>query len=226
MRNLFDKIVSNGLPPVFSFVYDEIWTLTAQIRNLLKAVMHEEFMLMPDFWAWRFAPGQSGWAPHRDKLAGSLYPDRRPKSLTVWIPISKAYPLNSCMYVLPADRDEYYGVDNVQEFSAPPPDVRALPGEPGDVFVWTQHLLHWGSHSADKHNLGPRMSIAFECQRGDVSAFNWPLLDPAKIPSFDERLALISKQIMQYRHMYGFDSGLVSIAEQISRRYKMPEPIL
>ena len=49
-----------------------------------------------------------GWQPHRDKVGGSLFENNEPKSVTVWIPLSVANPINSCMYVLPANKDKYY----------------------------------------------------------------------------------------------------------------------
>lgn len=218
MRELFTKLVDMGVPPVFSFVYDELWTLRSQLKHIISKALHAEYAMLPDFWCWRVSPGQSGWAPHRDKNNGALFPDNTPKSVTVWIPITQAHPLNGCMYMLPANRDPQYGVNGAQGFQGKLPDVRALPGDPGDVYVWTQHVMHWGARSADEHDLGPRMSIAYEFQRSDLPAFNAPLLDPFALPSFEQRLALIAKQIMQYRHMYGFHEDLVNIAQDITKR--------
>ena len=222
MAKIFTAIVDKGLPPVFAFVYDELWMLNTQIRNLIKSLLHDEYMQLPDFWAWRVAPGQAGWRPHRDKGAYSLFPDKTPKSLTVWMPVTQAHPLNGCMYVLPADRDTLYGVDGANGFGGQLQDFRALPADPGDVLAWTQHVWHWGGHSADEHHLPPRMSVAFEYQRSDIEAYNKPLLDPGAMPDFDRRLALIAQQVMQYRHMYGFTPELVAIAESIIARFGLP----
>lgn len=226
MNDLFDKMVENGFPPVFSFVYDEFWNLKIQLADLLGHFMDgADYAMLPDFWAWRVASGQSGWAPHRDKPANSLFPDRKPKSLTVWLPLNEAHPLNGCMYVLPADRDIYYGVDNAQGFGGKLPDIRALPAQAGDVLAWTQHVFHWGSHAADSHPYPPRMSVAFEYQRLDVPSFNRPLLEPAGMPDFESRLALIAKQVMQYRHMYAFTLDLVEAATKFSKKYSLPADI-
>ncbi len=218
MAKLFDKLMENGLPPVFAFVFDEFWTLNSQLRSIMGKTLHEGYAMLPDFWGWRVMPGESGWTPHRDKGAESLFSDKTPKSLTVWIPLTQAHPLNGCMYIQPADRDPQYGVQGAQGFRGAIPNIRALPADPGDVFVWTQHVFHWGSHAADDHDLPPRMSIAFEYQRMDVPAWNTPLLDPVKMPSFEQRLALIAKQTMQYRHMYGFHDKLVELAQSIATR--------
>jgi hypothetical protein len=220
MANLFAKLVVKGLPPVFSFVFDELWELNRQLNDFLKTSLHDDYAMMPDFWAWMVQPGEAGWQPHRDKGPGCLFPDRSPKSLTVWIPVTKARPLNGCMYVLPADRDSKYAIS--QGFDGNLADIRALPGDPGDAFFWTQHVFHWGSHSAEKHDLPPRMSVAFEYQRTDLPAYNTPLLDPMKLPDFESRLALIAKQVLQYTHMYQFTDDLIAIAEAIKARHELP----
>lgn len=223
IADLFTKIVSLGLPPVFSFVYDEMWRLNTQLRALVGILLHKEYAMLPDFWAWCVLPGQSGWKPHRDKPSGCLFPDNRPKSLTVWLPITQAHPLNGCMYILPADRDCEYSVENSPRGAGTLPEIRALPAEAGDVLAWTQHVFHWGGHSADVHDLPPRMSVAFEYQRSDVPPFNVPLLDPSVYPTFEERLALISKQILQYRHMYTYPDALVDLAEKIGKKHGLPK---
>lgn len=220
---LFTKMVENGLPPVFAFAYDELWHVSTQLRNLVSCSLNTEYAMLPDFWAWRVAPGQAGWRPHRDKVSGSLYPDRSPKSVTVWIPITIAHPLNGCMYLLPANRDQMYGMDNQPRFSGRLPDIRALPADGGDVLLWTQNVMHWGARSAEDHDLPPRMSVAFEFQCREVAPFNTPLLNPAIIPSFEHRMALIAKQVLQYTHMYNFTEELVSIATDLKQRYEMPE---
>ena len=131
------------------------------------------------------------------------------------------------MYVLPADRDEQYGIAKSCSFFGLAidelPKMRALPAEAGDVLVWTQHLFHRGSHSADMHDLPPRMSVSFEYQRWDTPALKEPLLDPTIVPTFEQRLALISKQVMQYRHMYGYHQDLTTFAEEIAKKYEPPK---
>lgn len=225
MRDLLTLITGMNLPPVFAFAYDEFWNISLQVRPLVKILLEaDEFSVLPDFWAWRVKPGQAGWKPHRDKVSGSLFPNGKPKSITLWVPLSIAYPLNGCMYVLPADRDKIYYHDGQNGFQSTLPDVRALPGDAGDVFAWTQRVFHWGSHSADNHDLPPRQSVAFEYQRSDIPAFNSPLLDPDKIPDFKSRMALISKQVLQYTHMYEFTPELIKMAQTIRDTFGMPVP--
>lgn len=223
MCDLLKTITDMGLPPVFAFAYDEFWQLHMQVRPLVKTLLEGEFSMLPDFWAWRVEPGQSGWKPHRDKVRGSLFPNGKPKSITLWVPLSIVHPLNSCMYVLPADRDGIYYKDGQNGFESTLPDLRALPAEPGDVLAWTQRIFHWGSHSAENHDLPPRQSVAFEYQRCDVPAFNSPLLDPDTMPDFNARMALIAKQVLQYTHMYEFTPDLVKTAKTILDKLGLPK---
>lgn len=222
---LFSTIVDLGLPPVFAFVYDQLWDLHLQLHNLVEGMLEGSFVQLPEFWAWRVMPGQSGWKPHRDKPSNSLFSDRRPKSVTVWLPITQAHPLNGCMYVVPASRDSLYGQEGAEGYKCRIVDVRALPAEPGDVLLWTQHVAHWGAHAADAHDLPPRMSVAFEYQRRDVPPFRELILDPQKVPSFEERLALIAMQVDQYTHMYNFTGELLQISAEIQKRFSMPPGI-
>lgn len=215
---LFARLADMGLPPVFAFVFDEVWALNAQLKNIVGKVAGDGYLMLPDFWCWNVPEGQPGWTPHRDKDADCLLPDGSPKWVTVWIPITEAHPLNSCIYVLPADRDPLYGVMGAQGLRGDLADIRALPGEPGDVYIWTQHLLHWGSRSAEGHSLPPRMSIAFEYQRADMPARDTPLLDPFIAPNFEQRLALIAKQIWYYRDMLEGDDALFAISKTIHSR--------
>ena len=212
------SIVKMGLPPVFIFIYDQPWSIPGQIKNILKGLLDDNYLLLPDFWAWHVSPGESGWKPHRDRPL-SLFDDFTPQSLTLWIPLTKATPENSCMYVLPANKDLFYH-DKVQpdlKFGFPGnlSDIQALPSEPNDVLIWNQRVVHWGSTSKKNHEIGPRISLAFEFQRSDVNSFNDPLIKPCNIPNFKERLNLIGKQVIQYTHMYGFNKELVDLAVQL-----------
>jgi len=54
--------------------------------------------------------------------------------------------------------------------------------------------------------------MAAEFQRGDVPAYNLPLLNMTSMPSFKRRLELVGKQILQYTHMYHYSDELISLA--------------
>jgi hypothetical protein len=207
---------ADGIPPVFAFVYDEFWALFQALDSLYGGLLGP-YGYLPDFWIWNVDPqnGDAGWTPHRDKGYASLRADGSPISLTTWIPLSDATPLNSCMYLVPADADPTYGTPREAEWRFELPSVRALPAAPGDVLVWNQAVLHWGSRSSWRETQS-RVSIAFEFQATDTPAFNRPLLPSSEVVPFETRLALIGKQIMQYRHMYRIDPAIEHLAEEMA----------
>lgn len=207
-----------GLPPVFVWIYDAPWRCYQRLAPVISHFIGEDYKVLPDFWTWHVDPqrNQTGWGPHRDKSRMCLTPAGKPLSLTCWIPLSEATPLNGCMYIVPAHLDPAY---NKPSYNGPPFSayaVRALPAVPGDYFIWNQAVLHWGGPTSEFAE-SPRMSMALEFQRGDVAPYNQPLLDPATLPSFAWRLRLIGKQILQYRHMYGYSEALTALATHLQQ---------
>ena len=91
------------------------------------------------------------------------------------------------------------------EFSNCGPKL-GMPTVVGEVFVWNHALLHWGSRASDRADL-PRISMAMEFHRADLPADRQPLLRQDMCLTFEPRLALISMQIEQYRHMHGHDDA-------------------
>jgi hypothetical protein len=195
-------LAARGLSPVFAFLYDEFWLPFFQLDALFRGVLGP-YAVLPDFWVWNVDPakGEAGWTPHRDKGHTTLRPDGLPNSITVWIPLSDATPLNSCMYIVPANHDPTYGTAMEGNWRFELASVRALPASAGDVLVWNQAVLHWGGRSAP-HGGESRVSMAVEFQRIDVPPMNPPLIKALAILPFEARLKLIAKQVLQYRHMY------------------------
>ena len=165
------------LSPVFAYLYDEFWLPYYQMHRIYSGVLGD-YRMLPDFWIWNVDPkaGDSGWKPHRDKGHYALFPDRSPKSLTTWIALSAATPLNGCMYIVPAYFDPTYGTPEDETWKFGFESARALPAAPGDVFMWNQAVAHWGSRCSP-YATETRVSMAFEFQRADVEPFNQPLLD-------------------------------------------------
>jgi Phytanoyl-CoA dioxygenase (PhyH) len=212
-------VVAAGHLPVFAFMYDEPWYMYARLRNILATVLDDSYMMMPAFWAWHVdgVREQAGWAPHRDLGFRTLLPDRRPKAMTFWLALSEATPQNGCMYVLPADRDLYYGTPRDHEPHIDLQNVRALPSPAGGLLAWTQAVFHWGAR-ARKPITTPRISISVEFQRGDEAPLYEPLLDPRQSPDLSLRLRLILRQVLQYKHMYPLAPDLQSLAEACAFR--------
>jgi hypothetical protein len=139
------------LAPVFAFVFDEFWLPFFQLAPLYRSLLGD-YRMLPDFWIWNVDPrsAEAGWKPHRDKGHQALLPDRMPKSVTTWIPLSTATPLNSCMYLVPAMLDPTYGTPQDGQWKFELQSIRALPATPGDLLMWNQAVLHWGSRSSSR----------------------------------------------------------------------------
>ncbi|MDX1570440.1 MAG: phytanoyl-CoA dioxygenase family protein [Xanthomonadales bacterium] len=203
----------SGYLPLFGFIYDEFWDAFSALGGLLRFALGDQVKMLPEFWVWNVDPGreEAGWRPHRDKQIDTLLADGMPKSATVWMALTDATPLNGCMYLLPASRDKAYRDFESGRTPVELQSVRALPVPAGSVLLWNQRVYHWGARSS-RFATEPRISMAFEFQRGDVDPFHEPLLPVPCRPPFDERLKLIGKQILQYRHMYSFSDELAEAA--------------
>ncbi len=203
------------IPPAFIFLFDETWKCFYSLHPMLTHFLGKDYRVLPDFWTWHVDPAQSesGWRPHRDKGRNSLASNGVPLSLTVWAPLTEAHPQNGCMYILPANRDPVYNTEREKDWKVDLPYIRALPGQPGDYFCWNQAVLHWGSGTS-RFARHPRVSMALEFQRGDIKPFNTPLIPPFANLRFEDRLKLVGKQILQYKHMY----PLAARFEQLARR--------
>jgi hypothetical protein len=215
MADAVRRFSAAGIPPVFCFLFDEFWAPFHALDAMYGALLGP-YGLLPDFWLWNVDPakGEAGWKPHRDRGHIALRPDGGPISLTTWIPLSDATPLNSCMYIVPAHADPTYGTPREKEFRFELPAIRALPAKPGEILVWNQAVLHWGSRSSHRATES-RISMAFEFQAIDSRPFNTPILPPDQVVPFDLRLRLIFKQVLQYRHLYKLDPNIERVAAEL-----------
>ena len=222
MSQVITRIVEIGLAPVFAFVYDEFWLAFCKLHHILAGLLGDAYKRLPDFWIWRVDPvsGGSGWAPHRDKGRRSLQENGSPKSISVWLPLTSATPLNGCMYIVPADRDPTYNTEDEKRHVPALQDIRALPCSPGEIFMWNQAILHWGGRSSPEAN-SPRISVSIEFQRGEIEPFNTPLMEPLTLANFDFRMQLICKQVMQYGHMNEVSSVTSLFVESLCAKYNL-----
>lgn len=215
--DLVKKLNSNKILAIFSMLYDEFWLVQVRYKNYIEKIIGENYKLLPAFWVWQVGAGhdEAGWAPHRDRDYKSIDSEGMPLAITLWIPLTEAKPLNGCIYLVPAMWDRTYGTENDMNYDFEFSSIRALPAKPGDILFWNHAILHWGA-KADKDYPESRISVAFEFQRGDITDMKDMVLDPFTMPSFETRLDLIAKQIIQYLHMYEFSSDMIEFAK--SRR--------
>ena len=224
MRDCIAMLHERKIPLAFAFVYDEAWQVFQGLATFIEAALGTGYRALPDFWVWHVMAAESatGWGPHRDRVQPTLDRNNSPHSMTVWVPFTDATPLNGCIYMLPAHLDDRFrqrvwdGEGNNQVLA--PQNIRALPATAGSLLAWNQAVLHWGGR-ASRLASGPRSSAAFEFQRGDKAPFNRPLLDPKKTPPFPQRLGLVGKQVLQYRHMYPLTPDIEAIAEALRSRF-------
>ena len=223
-RSLVAELRAHGVPLPFAFVYDGLWALFASLAPFLEVALGTGYRALPDFWVWHLDPDDEarGWGPHRDRVRPTVDGDGALASLTVWLPLTDATPLNGCIYALPAHRDPCFARrvwDGPEGAIVPAPqDIRALPAPAGSLLAWNQNLLHWGGRASRLAD-GPRVSVSCEFQRADRSPYNTPWLDPAAPPELSLRLGLIGKQLLQYRHMHPLDADAAALAEALRDRH-------
>jgi hypothetical protein len=224
MRECIALLYERKIPLAFAFVYDEAWQVFKGLTSFMEAALGNGYRALPDFWVWHVVPSESahGWTPHRDRVQPTLDRNNSPHSLTVWIPFTDATPLNGCIYMLPAHLDDRFKLRNWEgegnNHVPAPQNIRALPATAGSVLAWNQAVLHWGGR-ASRLAEGPRSSAALEFQRGDKAPFNRPLLDPKRTPTFQQRLGLVGKQVIQYQHMYPLTPDIAAIAEALRTKF-------
>ena len=216
MADTVRRFSADGIAPVFAFLFDEFWAPFHALDGLYGSILGGYGML-PHCWVWNIDPqkGDAGWNPHRDMGHVSLRPDGSPIAITTWIPLSEASPLNSCMYMVPAHADPVYGTPQDKEWRFDLPSIRALPAQPGEILVWNQAVMHWGSRSSPRAEQS-RVSMAFEFQRSDSPAFAQPIIPPGQPLSFEARLKLIARQLLQYRHMYKLEPDIEKLALELA----------
>lgn len=203
LRGGIERVVQAGYPSVFACVYDEFYQLFAGLGGLLEPILGQGCLMVTEgFWAFFVGVGDSGhggWSaapPHRDSIGPdpAVLAGRLPTILNVWIPLTDATPLNSCIYVLPGHLDEWYRTTErrVQPSEIRLQDIRALPAPAGSILAWTSHVLHWGSRSSPQA-VAPRMSAAIYFQNRDVSPYDESAMDfPGRVP-FELRLHWIAR---------------------------------
>ena len=214
---LLPAAATNNIPLAFAFVYDELWWLFRATAGYIETLLGGEYLMLPAFWAWYVPPTDeaTGWPPHRDRGNPAIDDDNTPQSLTVWLAFSDATTLNGCIQVLPLRLDDRFkhgafaGDGSSMVFQ--PQNIRALPAPAGALMAWNQNLLHWGGRASHLAS-GPRCSAAMEFQRADLPPVQIPAVDPTVVLTFQQRLGLIAKQILQYQHMYPLSPEMAATA--------------
>lgn len=223
-----ERIREAGWPPVFLFVYDQVWDLarTPSVQALLAAVLGPGFREDSLVWCFHVAPtaGASGWAPHFDGPEKS-------NRMTLWFPLTDATLDNGCMYVVPdgalpasVSTDPSEVALNWSDLSATLRSARALPCDAGGMLSWRFHVLHWSSVAVD--TALPRISVAMEFLGADATARpgEAPLIDATVRPEdFSMRLYAIGKSLRIYIRFEPWLAPFANVAQRLEGDYRPPE---
>lgn len=208
MRAAVAGLVARGWPPVFAYVYDELWQVlrTPSLTALLSSALGPGYRLSPRVWAFHVPSeaGAAGWPPHVDGGANTHTTDR----MTLWIPLGDATLENGCMVVVPRNRLPESTPDAfANDMSRLPPSTwramlqgsRALPARAGSVLGWDFQVIHWSGIVGDA-GAPPRVSLAVEAFGENIvpTPSEEPLLDPGELPPLSERLRAIARGLLSY----------------------------
>lgn len=193
----FCKLKAQGIHPIFAFMYDEYWRIVKRLMPVLKSVLGDNTMLLPDIWTWFIEKGDqnTGWPIHRDLLNLQETKSGEPNMITLWIPLVDVDPYNSCIYLVPKHLDKNYP-DNLKAMDFSPENVRAISLPAGSLVAWSANMLHWGSRSTP-YAKKDRLSMAFYLQREGIP-MNHPVIKFDDTFSFQHRLRYIATQIVDY----------------------------
>lgn len=203
LKNCIFKVTRKGFPASFATVYDEFWKLFARLSNVFTPILGPNYQLQAGMNVYFVEKGiqAAGWSPHRDYELREdvLRPDGRPTLASVWIPLTDATTLNSCIYVLPTNLDPNCpgNLKKTTIDSKLLSSTRALPAKAGSILGWNQHLIHWGSRSSEWAK-EPRISVGAYFQSRDVDPYVDDLVIDFSSPvSFQFRLGVIGLLIRQ-----------------------------
>jgi hypothetical protein len=207
MRAAVLALVARGWPPVFAYVYDELWQMlrTPSLVQLLSSALGPGYRLSPRVWAFCVpaVKGASGWPPHVDGGAGTHTTDR----MTLWLPLGDATLENGCMVVVPKHRlpegtPDAFANDmsrlSPATWRAMLQGSRALPARKGSILGWDFQVIHWSGIVDDAD--APRVSLAVEAFGEDIvpTPSEEPLLVPGALPGLRERLRAIARGLLSY----------------------------
>ena len=198
-----EKLNQAGIPPIFSFVYDEFWQMLTGLEPLFDDLLEGEYQFLPAIWVWHVKhENQTAFAPHRDQVRDAAVDDEDHLDyLTIWVPLTDLNHLSSCICVLPASADPDYGMDTKSVVVEDLQDIRTLQGKRGSVFCWATGLIHWGTRQSPMGQ--PRMSVGFYVQNPEAECHYPPPIDFKKPIPFKQRLAVIGQQIIFYSREAG-----------------------
>lgn len=207
MLACIEAVKTAGFPQMFALVYDVFYEAFHYFDNILRPILGDDYKMIPNFWIYYIPISDrgKGFEPHRDlEYLNTIDANGNPTVLTLWVTVTDANPLNSCMYVLPAHRDPEYkaAITNLKQGASlfKLEDIRAIPTSAGTLSAWDQYLFHWGSRGSRRAS-HPRVSYALYCQRGDIAPVDDTWTDLLAGVRFSQRLGFICRGIYRYSYV-------------------------
>ena len=225
ISDALERIVVAGLPASFIGVYDETWAIIAQLEAVLGGLLDGKAAMVPNFHADHLGSDSQGRLAARQRPANSLFRDKSPKSVNVWVPLTDATPDNGCVYAVPAGQDRNYGAKKPERADASLPSIRALPAGAGDVLIWTGETYTWQGRPNPRSGApATLMSLSWEFQSTETAAFEGLTIDSYPYVPFETRLGLLAHQMPG--HTSGFSSNPLwrAVQQTLSNRYPMNSP--
>jgi len=215
-----NRIVKAGLPAAFIGVYDEVWTLVAQMNGAIDGIFDGKGAMVPNFWAChgQVAPGLSAG---RNRAGHGVFADGTPKTITVWMPLTEATPENGCVYVVPAGQDRNYGKSGAMQADASLPGIRALPAQAGDALIWTGETYRWQARPDRRGREKPLLSLTWEFQSRAIAPLEGLLIDSYPYVPFETRLALVARQMPRYRDELTTNPVWRVVQQTLANRFRM-----
>jgi hypothetical protein len=222
MRRIVEAVRADGWPAVFSFVFDDFWSIARSPRllALLEASLGAGCLQNSVIWThWvPGAKGATGWPPHVD-LSGMGN-----KFLSIWISLSEAAIDNGCMFLIPPGDMPREVVEAIHakadlsyaSYSNLLHNVVALPVPVGSLIGWRGDVLHWGGTNAGGDV--PRVSFALEFRSRDeaFTKFERPMIDlHTALPPLRLRLHAIAKALRHYPKFEPIVSRFQPLADRL-----------
>jgi hypothetical protein len=210
LNHAIDAVVAAGWPPVFAWVYDELWALARlpDVSDLVASQLGPGYSQIPHIWT-HVVPaivGSAGWPPHFDGPTTGR--------ASIWIALTDASLSNGCMHVVsrrklaPAFDSEQLDTAQVRLADALRAlhGVRALPAPAGSALGWTFDVLHWGGPCLSADRARRALSMEFIIAGAAFNPGETPLPMDGPFPTFRDRLQMIATAVISYEK---FEPGLI-----------------
>jgi hypothetical protein len=180
-------LVEYGWPATFILVFDQTWELVDEVSSLMKRTTGNENNL--DILAWHIDPreGETGFSPHRDRSpddpTATFRADKTPRYSSAWVALTEAHERNSCLHMIPMERDP--GYLRKDACAADGADSDSDGDSAQDSFEYAERLackqfetMAWAYFSgADRTSAAARSSVrVLRCAAGDAVLFSHRVL--------------------------------------------------